>query len=211
MTPAQQKALAELKEKHCVSLEQLSAVETEVFAQAQPLCLEIGFGKGLSLCQMAQENPDVNFIGIEVHEPGIGSLLQAIEQHGLNNLKIIHADAFDVLERLKPQSLARVQVLFPDPGPKKKHHKRRIVQKPLLDKLYDLLAETGILHIATDWQDYADWIQEELNSFEKFTPTSSEQTNDSYLMLQRPVTKFEQRGLNLGHSISDFILSKTKL
>ena len=179
-----------------------------LFTQTAPLVLEIGFGNGDSLFQMAQNNPDKNYIGIEVHRPGVGHLLQLIETHNVNNLKVICHDAVDVIENQIPDnSLDRVQLFFPDPWHKKKHNKRRIVQQPFVDLLAQKLKPGGIFHLATDWQNYAEHMLDILSNNSNFKNLSRE--NDFVARPDdRPITKFEKRGHKLGHGVWDLLFSR---
>jgi len=179
-----------------------------LFSDAAPVVLEIGFGNGDSLFQMAQNNPDRNYIGIEVHRPGVGHLLQLIETHGINNIRIICHDAVDVIEHQIPDnSLDRVQLFFPDPWHKKKHHKRRIVQQEFINLLAKKIKLNGIFHLATDWQDYAEHMLEVLTNNSNFTNTSMDK-DYSPRPDERPVTKFEKRGQRLGHGVWDLLFKK---
>lgn len=174
-----------------------------VFKRSQPKVLEIGFGMGHSLIQMAKAAPEQDFIGIEVHRPGVGSCLaEAAGQH-LHNLKVFAHDAVEVLEDMIPDSsLDTVQLFFPDPWHKKRHHKRRIVQPDFVQLLRQKLKIGGIFHMATDWQHYAEHMLEVMTQAEGFQNLSA--SND-YVPRpeQRPLTKFEQRGHRLGHGVWD--------
>ncbi len=170
--------------------------------------LEIGFGNGATLADMAMHETAMNFIGIEVHRPGVGNLLRLIKQHGINNLRIVCDDAVDVLtQRIRDASLDRLQLFFPDPWPKKKHHKRRIVQPEFVQLVRKKLKTGGILHMATDWQDYAEHMLEVMQAAEGFTNLSK--TND-YVPRpdSRPLSKFEQRGHKLGHDVWDLMYKR---
>ena len=178
------------------------------FRQEAPLVLEIGFGMGDSLLEMAQREPQKNFIGIEVHPPGVGSLLNKAGEAHVSNLKIFMADAIDVLDDcIPPASLERVQLYFPDPWPKKKHHKRRIVQLPFIDKIHNALQLGGVLHMATDWQPYAEYMLEMVGQHHGFSNTAGAAQFASRPEF-RPLTKFEQRGERLGHGVWDLIFRK---
>lgn len=173
-----------------------------------PCVLEIGFGNGASLLAMAQQEPLTQFIGIEVHRPGIGNLLQAIALHQVENIRVMCADAVEVLEqRLPDASLDRVQLFFPDPWPKKKHHKRRIVQPEFAQLVRKKLKAGGVFHMATDWQDYAEHMLAVMNAAEGFRNTSP---GADYVErpATRPLTKFEQRGQRLGHGVWDLVFEK---
>lgn len=170
--------------------------------------LEIGFGNGATLAEMALAEPGMNFIGIEVHRPGVGNLLRLVKEHNLQNLRIVCDDAVDVLtKRIRDTSLDRLQLFFPDPWPKKKHHKRRIVQPDFVQLVRSKLKTGGVFHMATDWQDYAEHMLEVMQAAEGFENLS--ETND-YVPRpdSRPLSKFEQRGHRLGHDVWDLMYRK---
>lgn len=170
--------------------------------------VEIGFGNGKSLAQMAQENPSINYIGIEVHGPGVGAILMEIERLQLNNLKCFQHDAIEVLENMIPNdSLNGLQLFFPDPWPKKKHHKRRIVKPDFLDLILKKFKESARFHMATDWQPYAEDAMEVLSEHQGLR---NEFGVGEYAPRPefRPKTKFEQRGENLGHGVWDLMFLK---
>ena len=181
----------------------------EIFPGKSCIKLEIGFGNGESLVQMAQQNTDCGYIGIEVHEPGVGHCLKLIHDQGLVNLRLIAHDAIDVLEHMIPAaSLDRVFLFFPDPWHKKKHHKRRIVNQHFRDLLHCAMKPGAVLHMATDWQDYAEHMAEDLFSdprFENLGNTAGYCDKPDY----RPLTKFEQRGQRLGHGVWDLQFQKS--
>ena len=160
--------------------------------------LEIGFGMGLSLITQAKNNPDKSYIGIEVHRPGIGSILLHIQKENLANLKVINKDAVEILKNNIPDhSLAGIQIFFPDPWHKKRHHKRRLIQPEFVQLLHQKLKPNGLLHIATDWENYAEHIVDVINHSNLF-----KKTDDPH---DRPTTKFETRGLKLGHGVWDLL------
>lgn len=173
------------------------------FNHSQPTVLEIGFGMGASLVEMAKAAPNKNFIGIEVHKPGVGACLMAIEDNQLSNLKVMCHDAVEVLENMIPDnSLDKVQIFFPDPWHKARHNKRRIIQPEFVNLISQKLKSGGILHLATDWQHYAEHMLEVLSNADAFTNLSP--TNDYVPRPEdRPITKFEKRGQNLGHGVWD--------
>lgn len=181
---------------------------TEIFGNDHPVWLEIGFGMGHSLAEMAQSMPKINFLGIEVHRPGVGSLLNEIETRGLTNLRIMSHDAVEVLKHSVPAlSLARVLLFFPDPWHKTKHHKRRIVQSPFLSLVASRLQGGGVFHAATDWQEYAEWMLEafaQVPIFDNTAGVGQYAPKPDY----RPETKFERRGLRLGHGVWDIVFEK---
>jgi len=175
-----------------------------LFANNNPITLEIGFGNGESLATMAANNPDKNFIGIEVHRPGVGHLLRIILEKKLNNIRIFDTDAIEVLQQAIPDSsLDCVQLFFPDPWHKKRHHKRRIVQTEFLDLIHSKLKTGGQFHAATDWENYAEHMMSTLNAHHSFINSSKEGYAER--PEHRPLTKFENRGLRLGHGVWDII------
>jgi tRNA (guanine-N7-)-methyltransferase len=182
----------------------------ELFAKEQDVVLEVGFGNGDSLLAMAIDQPEKNFLGIEVYEAGVGRLINEANKHQLSNLKIIKDDAVEVLKHhIKDDSLSAFQLFFPDPWHKKKHHKRRILQASLLDMLADKLKTHGIIHIATDWENYAEHIMETLEVNPRFKNTLGDHIY-SPRPAHRPLTKFENRGQRLGHGVWDILFTNTK-
>jgi len=180
----------------------------QVFGRDAPLIVEIGFGNGDSLARMAAANPDKDYIGIEVHRPGVGHLLMLLAEQQLNNVRIYCHDAIDIIEhKIADNSLAGVHLFFPDPWPKKKHHKRRIVRPAFVELLVRKLKPGGYFHAATDWQNYAEAMLALLSSEPAMSNLS--ETND---YCERPehrsLTKFEQRGIRLGHGVWDLIFTK---
>ena len=169
---------------------------------------EIGFGNGDTLVQQAVESAEKDFIGIEVHEPGVGHCLNQIRDAGIENLRLIAHDAIEVLSlQIAEKSLTRVNLYFPDPWPKKKHHKRRIVQHDFLALIADRLVEGGTLNIATDWANYAEHIDDVLAQSDRFG-IAARREHDGTRPLDRPRTKFERRGVKKGHLISDWCCTK---
>jgi tRNA (guanine-N7-)-methyltransferase len=172
-----------------------------VFGRRAPLVLEIGSGMGETTARIAAQRPDTDFIAVEVHGPGVGSLLKLIEAQGLKNLRVIRHDALEVLEHMiADASLAAIHLFFPDPWPKKRHHKRRLVQAGFAALAARKLAPGGLLHVATDWEDYAGQIVEVL-----MAEPALRADNDAR---SRPATKFELRGLKLGHKVHDFVFRR---
>jgi len=175
------------------------------FGRKAPLVLEIGFGMGDSLLQMAQSEPDKDFIGIEVHPPGVGRLIKEAGERALTNLRVYMADAVDVLDDCIPdRSLDRFQLYFPDPWHKKKHHKRRIVQPAFMAKIRSKMAPGGLVHLATDWEHYAEHMREVLEAAPGFSSQSGAGAFAERPAF-RPSTKFEQRGERLGHGVWDLL------
>jgi tRNA (guanine-N7-)-methyltransferase len=170
--------------------------------------LEIGIGNGDALIEMADSQPKTFYIGVEVHTPGVGQCLNNIEKNALDNALLISHDAIEVMQHMVPaQSLDRILLFFPDPWHKKRHHKRRIVNQKFRDLAFKCLKPDGHLHFATDWQDYAEHMVEELSSDERFSNCGN---SDGFAARPdyRPLTKFEQRGLKLGHGVWDLVFQK---
>ena len=181
-----------------------------LFGNDNDVVLEIGFGMGKSLVEMAKNDPNSNFIGIEVHRPGVGACLMDADAEGVTNLRVFEHDAVEVLaDCIKDESLAKVQLFFPDPWHKKRHHKRRIVQPEFVENLRSKLKIGGVFHMATDWENYAEHMLEVMQQSEHFKNQSS--TND-YVPRpdSRPLTKFEQRGHRLGHGVWDLMFERVK-
>ena len=176
-----------------------------LFGRSAPKVLEIGFGMGASLAQMAAAKPDWDFLGIEVHRPGVGTLLRHIEEQGLSNVRVICADAVEVLkQRIPDASLDRVQLFFPDPWHKKRHHKRRIVQPEFVALIAAKLKPGGVFHLATDWENYAQHMLAVLSASPQFRNQAGE-GHYAPRPEERPLTKFEQRGQRLGHGVWDLL------
>lgn len=172
----------------------------------RPITLEIGFGNGESLAAMAAAAPERDFIGLEVHRPGVGHLLLLLEQQGLTNVRVLRADATALLQQgLVAASLDRVQLFFPDPWPKKRHHKRRIVQPSFVTAVARALQPGGRFHLATDWTPYAEWMLSMLDDANALFENSAGPGRFSPRPTQRPLTKFERRGERLGHQVHDLI------
>ena len=176
-----------------------------IFGRTAPLVLEIGFGMGDSLLEMARNEPDKDFIGIEVHPPGVGKLINSAGKEGITNLRVYMADAMDVLEDcIADASIDRLQLYFPDPWHKKKHNKRRLLQPAFVKNIYPKLKPGAIFHMATDWQAYAEHMLEVMNAAPQFSNTST--PNDyAERPAYRPLTKFEKRGEKLGHGVWDLL------
>ena len=209
MTPSQQRALDELWPAYGIEYSESTLDFGSVFGRNAPIVLEIGFGNGETLVQQAAERRDADFVGIEVHEPGVGHCLLQAQDAGVTNLRLIRHDAIEVLTRQIPTAvLSRVNLYFPDPWPKKRHHKRRIVQPAFLDLVADRLKPGGSLYIATDWENYAEHIDETVKSCGRFECVE-ERKHDGDRALDRPRTKFERRGLTKGHRIRDWRFVRT--
>jgi tRNA (guanine-N7-)-methyltransferase len=198
-TPSQGRALGDLLPRFGISFSDSFLYTKEIFERTAPVILEIGSGMGETTAAIAHANPQTDFIAVEVHGPGIGSLLKKIESLELKNLRVIRHDAFEVLEQMIADgSLAGIHLFFPDPWPKKRHHKRRLVQPPFAALAARKLAPGGYFHAATDWPEYATQIEEVFSSNSLFIKESSEKK-------PRPITKFERRGIDLGHPVRDLL------
>ena len=178
-----------------------------IFGRTAPKVLEIGFGMGETTATIAAQHPENDYLGIEVHTPGVGSLLKAIAEQGLGNLRIIQHDAVEVLQNMiAPESFDAVHIFFPDPWPKKRHHKRRLLQAGFVALLVTRMKAGAYLHAATDWQEYAAHILDVLSRESLLVNTAGDYApRPGY----RPQTKFETRGLKLGHGVWDIIFRKT--
>ncbi len=203
-TPSQQRALDELFPRYGIAFSNSVLNPSAVFKRTAPVVLEIGSGMGETTAEIAQQNPAVDFIAIEVHGPGIGSLLKKIDALELKNLRLIRHDAVAVLESMISDGmLAGIHLFFPDPWPKKRHHKRRLVQPPFAALAARKLAAGGYFHAATDWPEYAAQMDEVLSSSALFEKEVGEAR-------KRPVTKFERRGIGLGHPVRDLLFLRRK-
>ncbi|MDG6774359.1 tRNA (guanosine(46)-N7)-methyltransferase TrmB [Thiomicrorhabdus sp. ZW0627] len=208
MSQSQQRAMDNNWPKYGLEVTNQLLDLNEVFGREAPTIVEIGFGMGKSLAEMAEANPQQNYIGIEVHRPGVGALLKLVEEKALTNVRVFNHDAIEVLEKRIPKSsLAAVYLFFPDPWHKKRHNKRRIVQPQFVKTIAGHLKKGGHFHMATDWEDYAEHMMEVMNSAEDFQNTQAKgkfTPRPDY----RPLTKFEQRGHRLGHGVWDLIFEK---
>jgi len=208
MTPSQKRALEGLWPTFGIDFCATPLDFASVFGRTAPVVVEIGFGNGETLVEQAAAAPGKDFVGIEVHEPGVGHCLLKASGAGITNLRLIAHDAIEVLDRQIPRcSVARVNLYFPDPWPKKRHHKRRIVQPAFVDLVADRLQPGGTLHIATDWGPYADHIDRIFDQSDRFT-LRERREHGGERPLDRPQTKFERRGLARGHRICDWCLQK---
>jgi len=208
MTKRQQTAIDDLWPTMGIDYQEKQLDFTEVFGNNNPVVLEIGFGMGKSLIEMAKNAPEKNFLGIEVHGPGVGACLADAGEEGVTNLRVMNHDAVEVLEFMIPdQSLATFQLYFPDPWHKARHHKRRIVQPAFIENMRPKLAIGGVIHMATDWENYAEHMLEVLQAATDFKNTSSE---GDYAPRPdwRPLTKFESRGHRLGHGVWDLLFER---
>ncbi|HEX6792683.1 MAG TPA: tRNA (guanosine(46)-N7)-methyltransferase TrmB [Casimicrobiaceae bacterium] len=204
MSPAQQRACDDLYPRYGVA----PAAPLDfrgLFGRDAPVVLEIGFGMGETTAAIAAAQPGLDFLGVEMHWPGVGALLRRIDAARLSNIRVLRHDAVDVVGRMiPPASLARIHVYFPDPWPKKRHHKRRLLQPPFVHALAMALAPGGCLHVATDWADYADEILATLSTEPLLVNTAEGfATRPAW----RPLTKFEQRGIARGHAVFDLLFT----
>jgi tRNA (guanine-N7-)-methyltransferase len=202
-TAAQRRAFAELLPRFDADAARGPLDPVQLFGRESRRVLDIGFGDGEALVTNALNNPTVDYLGIEVHEPGIGHLLLLLEQAAVTNVRVIARDAADVVpELLAAASFDVVDLYFPDPWPKKRHHKRRLVQPPFIAELARVLKPNGLLHVATDWADYARHTREVLATAPQFEHVERAEVGGEPLAV-RPPTKFERRGLRLGHEVAD--------
>jgi tRNA (guanine-N7-)-methyltransferase len=208
LTPAQKKALAKYWPHYAIDFTPSPINLPAITSGFEALKLEIGFGNGEALISMARNDPKCFYLGIEVHEAGVGRCLNSIHERALTNVKLIKHDAIEVMQHMLPmQSLDRVFLFFPDPWPKKRHHKRRIVNRQFRDLLFGLLKPGACLHMATDWQDYAEHMATEMISDSRYKNLGDEK-GYAKRPAYRPVTRFENRGLKLGHGVWDLIFQK---
>ncbi len=202
----QARALTELGPRYLLPYQPAVADWDAAFGRQAPRVLEIGFGMGQATAAIAAARPDLDFIGVEVHQPGVGALLREIGARGLTNIRILQHDAVQVLQQMVlPASLAGVHVYFPDPWHKKRHHKRRLIQPPLVDLLASRLQPGGWLHCATDWDDYAQQMLQVLGDCPALANTAA---GFAPRPAMRPLTKFEARGLKLGHGVWDLLFTR---
>lgn len=208
ITHGQSKALENLLPKFGIEYKLEFINLDDYFKRQSPKIIEIGFGMGNATWQIAKNNPQNDYLGIEVHLPGVGALLTHIEEQDINNIRIIRHDAVEVLKNMIPDnSIDGFHIYFPDPWHKKRHHKRRIIQNKFVQLLASKLKNGAYIHLATDWEDYAHWMLDILNSEPALKNTSP--TNDYVERPEyRPITKFETRGIKLGHGIWDIIYKK---
>ncbi len=206
ISEAQQRAYEDLLPRYAVGYSQRELDFDALFGRAAPRILEIGFGMGAATAHIAAAHPENDYLGVEVHTPGVGALMRLLEADNLDNVRIIQHDAVEVLNHMiAPDSLDGVHIYFPDPWPKKRHHKRRLIQPQLVALLASRLKPGGYLHLATDWQEYAEWVLEVLRGETRLENTAKDYApKPDY----RPETKFERRGLNLGHGVWDLVFRR---
>jgi len=202
-SPAQQRAYADLMPRLGVPYRPGPLDFAALFGRRAPVVVEIGSGMGETTARIAAEHPEVDYLAIEVHAPGVGSLLRRVEEAGLSNVRVVQHDAVEVLrDMVPPDSLAAIHVFFPDPWPKKRHHKRRLLQPAFATLAASRLAKGGQLHVATDWREYADHVLAVLSSVPALRNTAR---GFAERPAGRPETKFEQRGRRLGHGVWDLL------
>jgi tRNA (guanine-N7-)-methyltransferase len=199
ITPAQQEARDNLWAKFGVEFQETQIDLESLFPKSQPIVMEVGYGMGEATWQIAKANPNLNYLGVEVHMPGVGKLMARLDEYELTNVRLIERDVFEVLHYMvKDSSLAGVHLFFPDPWPKKRHFKRRIVNERFLGDVAAKLKPGGYLHIATDWVPYAEWIKEIFSQTKLFTGGVTERPD------WRPLTRFEGQGISKDHAVNDF-------
>ncbi|MDR0455429.1 MAG: tRNA (guanosine(46)-N7)-methyltransferase TrmB [Treponema sp.] len=214
-TNAQRRSYDSLAERFIVPFENVTMNFTRIFGNNNPVTVEIGFGMGMATAIIAEENPSKNYVGIEVHKPGIGRLLWEVEQRSLSNIRVVEYDAVPVFERMIPlRSLEGIHLFFPDPWPKKRHHKRRLVKRPFTDALAAHIRPGGYLYMVTDWEDYADWALEELGATDGLVNSalSSMKASNGFAPPQdwRPRTAFEKKGLAKNHQVRELFFYKNE-
>ena len=203
----QQRAYEELMPRFGLSYRAGSLDFDDVFGRKAPVVAEVGFGMGETTARIAAENPATNYLAIEVHTPGVGSLLKQVEEQALTNVRIVQHDAVEVLrDMVPPASLAGMHVFFPDPWPKKRHHKRRLLQPDFVALAASRLGAGGYLHVATDWQEYAEHVLGVLSATPGLRNTAA---GFAPRPATRPETKFERRGIRLGHGVWDVVFERT--
>ena len=208
MTPAQQRAFDAHWSRFGLDYTGTARDFTEVFGRQAPRVMEIGFGNGEALAWASEHDPERDYIGIEVHRPGVGRLMNALAEQQAQNVRVYRHDAVEVLrDEIAPGALNEVRILFPDPWPKKRHHKRRIVQPAFAQDIRQKLAIGGVFHMATDWENYAEHMLEVMSAAEGYENTSA---TGNWVPRPdwRPLTKFEQRGHRLGHGVWDLIFKR---
>jgi tRNA (guanine-N7-)-methyltransferase len=205
MSAAQKRSYENLFPLYCLDKGKTIDFE-QAFGNKNAVTIEIGFGMGIATALIAEKNPETNYLGIEVHRPGIGKLLWEIEKRSLSNIRVIEGDAAEILpEKLGENSVAAFHIFFPDPWPKKRHHKRRLIRRPFTDLLASRLVPGGYVYMVTDWDDYGDWALAELsatpgleNKYPGFAPPQA----------WRPETKFERKGIEKHHQVKELVFEK---
>jgi tRNA (guanine-N7-)-methyltransferase len=205
-SPAQQRAVSDLMPRFGLTYQEAPLDFAGIFGRAAPVIVEVGFGMGETTARIAAANPGNDYLAIEVHGPGVGSLLKRIDEGGITNVRIVQHDAVEVLRNMiPPATLAGMHVFFPDPWPKKRHHKRRLLQQEFVALAASRLAPRGILHVATDWQEYAEHVLQVLDASKDLSNTAR---SFAPRPAWRPETKFERRGLALGHGVWDLVFER---
>ena len=205
-SPAQSRAYGELMPRFGLPYRAEPLDWRSTFGREAPVVAEVGFGMGETTAQIAAANPGVDYLAIEVHTPGVGALLKRIAEAGIGNVRIVQHDAVEVLrDMVAPGSLAAIHIFFPDPWPKKRHHKRRLLQRDFVELAATRLAAGGVLHVATDWREYAD---EVLALLEAMPGLANTARGFAPRPASRPETKFEKRGRKLGHGVFDMVFEK---
>ena len=203
ITPAQQIARDTLWAKFGIEFQESLLDLSSSFEKSQPVVMEIGYGMGEATWQIAKANPNTNYLGVEVHMPGVGKLMAKLNEYELTNVKLIERDVFEVFHyMIADGALDGVHLYFPDPWPKKRHFKRRIVNQRFISEVAQKLKPGGYLHIATDWVPYAEWITEQFNETSLFTGGVIDRPDS------RPLTRFEGQGITKDHAVNDFMYFK---
>ena len=206
LSPAQERAVAELLPIYGIPYQEKLIDLQDIFKRNSPKILEIGFGMGVATAQIAGRLPETDFIAVEVHTPGVGNLLKLIKEQELNNIRIIHHDAVEVIDKMiDNNALDGVHIFFPDPWHKKRHNKRRLIQTPFIEKLLPKIKSGGYIHLATDWEEYAQQMLEVLSAESNLSNTARDFAEKP---TYRPETKFEARGIRLGHGVWDLVFRK---
>ncbi len=206
MSPAQVRAYDTLMPRLGIEYSPLPLDFAQAFGRQAPLVLEIGFGMGETTARIAAAMPETNFLGLEVHAPGVGALLKLVEERQLSNVRVVRHDAVEVVQNMiAPDSLTGIHVFFPDPWPKARHHKRRLIQGTFVALLASRLVPGGYLHCATDWEEYAQHMLEVLSADPHLVNTA---VGFAAKPAYRPLTKFEARGLKLGHAVRDVLFRR---
>jgi tRNA (guanine-N7-)-methyltransferase len=209
VTAAQQRALTELWPLYCVESEAAPLNLDEIFGRQAPRMIEIGFGAGEALLEFARAHPEMDCLGLEVHRPGIGHLLLGLQAAQITNTRVICRDAVEVLERqIAPESIDLIHIFFPDPWPKKRHHKRRLIQPEFVELLASRMRPNALLRLATDWEHYAHHMHETLDACAALENLSTDGTGFVSRPDVRPLTRFERRGQRLGHAVWDLAYRK---
>jgi tRNA (guanine-N7-)-methyltransferase len=203
ITPAQQLARDTLWAKYGIEFQESNLDLNKAFAKPQPVVMEIGYGMGEATWQIAKGNPAINYLGVEVHMPGVGKLMSRLDEFSITNVKLIERDVFEVFHyMIADEALDGVHLYFPDPWPKKRHFKRRIVNQRFISEVATKLKPGGYIHIATDWVPYAEWITEQFNQSNLFSGGVISRPDS------RPLTRFEGQGITKDHAVNDFMYFK---